>query len=225
VKIAFGDGIGFGNNPSYTSSTGSVVEAIVLADLGREDEWFTGESCIVESFQAGSNIIVVSADVVDRLVNVSINSVLVEPSGYSHIPGKPWISFREPFATGDLLEINYIYSPYPDMVITNWDSNKGNYIFYNTDGGLSAEEFIPPASGPLVWPNPSSGNFEIKFPATSRAVEFCIVDATGRELVPKSHSNPGQILQIDASAWPNGVYLLDCLENGSRWQEKLVKLP
>ena len=31
-------------------------------------------------------------------------------------------------------------SNYPDMVITNWDSNKGDYIFYNTESSVGVEE-------------------------------------------------------------------------------------
>jgi hypothetical protein len=225
VKIAYGDGSGFENTSSYTSSTGSVVEAIVLADLGREDEWFTPESFIVEAEQAGSNVIILSADLVDRVVNIFINSVLLEPAHYSHIPGKPWISFREPLAAGDLVGINYIYSPYPDMVITNWDSNKGNYIFYNTDGGLQLEESDPSDSGLEVAPNPSSGFFELRFPNHPKLLEIIIMDATGRVIHREISSAPGRIVSINASGWPHGLYFLECLSHGNKWMEKLVKVP
>jgi hypothetical protein len=31
----------------------------------------------------------------------------------------------------NIVSIEYIYSAQPDMIVSNWDSDKGNYIFNN----------------------------------------------------------------------------------------------
>ncbi|MFP4470289.1 MAG: FG-GAP repeat domain-containing protein, partial [Bacteroidales bacterium] len=131
VEIIEGTGTSFENSTAYTSSTSSVVEAIQLADLGKES--------IVPLFDTITDVpdqskaIRLKAQTTERIINIYKNGNLLDPGSYCHVPNKNWISFAEPLSPWDTLIVEYEHSADPDMVITNWDSSKGNYIFYNTN--------------------------------------------------------------------------------------------
>jgi len=159
VKIALGDGAGFEMEPSYTSSTGSVVETIQLSDLDRVDEEQFQETFNMTSGQAGTNVIILPRQVVEGIAGIYRNGLPVNPKTFKHIPGKPWIIFTNPLQPGEEVVVNYLASPYPDMVVTNWDSNKGNYIFYNTESSVGVEEQGGMEAwghgGMEIWPVPA----------------------------------------------------------------------
>ncbi len=224
VKIAFGDGTGFQMDPPYTSATSSVVETILLADLGREDEWFTDESWVIGPDHDSTNIIILSGDVVDRIISVYINEEQVSPALYSHIPGKPWLAFHQPLFAGDVVAVNYIYSPYPDMVITNWDSNKGNYIFYNTDGGLGHRENLEKESALIIYPNPSAGYFNILAPNNSGIDGIAITDVDGHFIYYKKLHIPEHQIRVSCREWPSGMYFVEVDIAGRKWKSKLIRL-
>ena len=41
----------------------------------------------------------------------------------------------------DQISINYDYMLHGDIVITNWDSGKGNFIYYNTNNTVGISEY------------------------------------------------------------------------------------
>lgn len=60
------------------------------------------------------------------------NQMLVPGTDYTLAPGHNYVSFNEPLVLGDSIKIAYQWSPYPDLIYTNWNCEKGNYIYYNT---------------------------------------------------------------------------------------------
>jgi hypothetical protein len=222
VKIAFGTETGFETEPSYTSSTNSVVETILLGDLGREDEWYVGESILIEPAQAGTNVLVLSPEMIDRVVNVYKNGVTLSPSEYTHIHGKSWIAFRTPFQDDDFIEVGCIFSPFPDMVITNWDSNKGNYIFYNTEGGLGYEENNSSGKNCMISPNPASNDFQIKLPAAKSYTHIMVTDLQGRIMKTEEVHQADPFITVNSKAWPAGIYFVIILQDGESWSGKLI---
>ena len=159
VKIALGDGTGFEMNTSYTSNTNSVVEAILLADLDKVDVEVLQETFQVSSSQANTNMIVLEKQVLEGILEVWRNGEIVPAQNYKHVPGKPWVIFSDPLQTAESVEVSYYFSPYPDMAVTNWDSNKGDYIFYNTESSVGTEEHGDMGAwkpcGLKVWPVPA----------------------------------------------------------------------
>jgi hypothetical protein len=144
---------------SYTSNTSSVVEAILLADLDKVDMEVLQETFQIVADQNNTNMIVLEKPIVEGILEISRNGEIIPGQQYKHVPGKPWVIFSDPLQTDESVEVDYFYSPYPDMVVTNWDSNKGDYIFYNTESSVGVTEqggFEAWGHGGMeVWPVPA----------------------------------------------------------------------
>lgn len=206
VKVALGSGNGFELTTSYTSSTSSVVEAILLADLGRQDEILAEESFTIDENQHNSHLIILGNQVVEGISQVRLNENILLPGEYCHVPGKPWLSIGLPLQHGDLVEVDYLHSPFPDMVITNWDSNKGNYIFYNTEGGTTGvNEQMKHSSSLTIFPNPVVNllNLNIQGPSGPAFIE--ILNIEGKVMLSTKEYHADKIV-IDVSALKAGVY-------------------
>jgi hypothetical protein len=131
MKIALKDGAGFQMNPSYTSSTSSVVEAILMADLDKEIIIQTQEVFQIE--QNNISVIYLEKQIIENIISIEKNGVILNYDEYSSVSNRNWISFNENLITNDEIIVNYEFSNDGDIVISNWDGSKGNYIFYNTN--------------------------------------------------------------------------------------------
>ncbi len=134
----------------YTSNTSSVVEAIELSDLDKSH-------MITESFNYSNAfdypVSVITLPTANTESILSVKNESNEDLAYSYVEGEDWITLHENLPPGSSAEIEYQMSLYPDMAITNWDSNIGNYVFYNTfdDTGIS---FTGTSEEHHVYPNP-----------------------------------------------------------------------
>lgn len=131
VKIALGYPDGdFETETSFTSSTNSVVEAIQMADLNRDSIQIATE--IFQGSQLNGPVVYLQKQLVENILSVKVNGEVLDDSVYCFVANKNWVSIGHALQPEDTLTIEYEYSDYCDLVVSNWDSNKGNYIFYNT---------------------------------------------------------------------------------------------
>ena len=135
MKIALKDGNGFQMNPSYTSSTSSVVEAILMADLDKEIIIQVQEVFQIE--QENISVIYLEKQIIENIISIKKNGITLNYNEYTTVSNRNWISFNENLTANDEIIVNYEYSNDGDIVITNWDGAKGNYIFYNTNESTS----------------------------------------------------------------------------------------
>ena len=164
VKIALGDEDGdFEINPSYTSSTSSVVEAIQMADLDRDDIMEKTETFYWDGTKGP--VIYLEKQLVENILSVKINGETVNDTSYCYVPNKNWVSLGSNLSPGDTIEVNYEFSNDCDMVISNWDSGKGNYIFYNTliTGINTPKEKNDEEISLRISPNPVKENLNISY--------------------------------------------------------------
>jgi len=131
MKIALKEGTGFQMNPSYTSSTNSVVEAILMADLDKEI--IINKQEVFQIEQENISVIYLEKQIIENIVSVIKNGISLNYNEFTSVSNRNWISFNENLNSGDEVIVNYEFSNDGDIVITNWDSGKGNYIFYNTN--------------------------------------------------------------------------------------------
>jgi hypothetical protein len=189
-----------------------VVEAILMSDLGGESFLEESEIITISSSMEGRNLVILGQQIVEELIAVRRNGNLLSDQDFSWIPGKSWLAFSEVFVTGDQFEIEYKYSPHPDMVITNWDSGKGNYIFYNTNIPIGINEDNLTSKDRLinrVWPVPAKDHINIEI--TKGASSVSLIDAYGKNI---GHVN-GKILnteegvvRISTEGLPRGIYVI-----------------
>ena len=122
-------------------------------------------------------------------------------------------------------------------LIANWKMDEGSGTTLNDATGnfpaiikpgvswfqLDGETGIPDASQPLhatFYPNPASDVVLIENQKDS-TTEFSIYDLTGR-IIQNGTLQPGEVKQLNVSALPKGVYILNFNNKGFAHTEKLI---
>lgn len=176
---------------------------------------------------------------------IKVNSIPISLADYTYDPLTGWISLKDAPASGtDNIEISYQYARYPDLGVTNWTRNVGNYLFTNTIVGIEEQVAQVPSQkiNLFVYPNPFSNNLTIKFqiPGTvnnstiwdmQSEISPRVYDATGR-LIKTFNLGPGILHQGSTLVWdgtdnynkklPCGVYIIQVRIGNIQVQEKVV---
>ncbi len=211
LNIALGDENGFEISPSYTSATSSVVEAIQMADLNRDG--IVSYTFTQTTEQAGKSVFYLDHQLIENILTVKINDRNIDPAFFTYVPNKNWISFKDPLRTGDELYIEYEYSEKADMVITNWDSQKGNYIFYNQEIS-GKEDHVYHDQEPFVKlsPNPVTEYLNIQVRAVDRSeITVKIFPLSGKQVLFADQFTIDEgtnRMQINLNKLAAGPYLL-----------------
>jgi len=154
---------GYSAEPAWKSNTNSVIEAFALADLRHKSLKQISQGIIPFSGTIFKTLYQVGYEnnPPQQILSVKINGVpLTHGVDYITAPGASWISCPacSPLRTTDVLEILFSYSDRNDLVVSNWDPNIGNFLFYNQFAVPPVERV--PAASPFavsVYPNPASG--------------------------------------------------------------------
>jgi hypothetical protein len=208
VKVALGHPDGFEMISSYTSSTGSVVETIQMTDLGRESVQDKVAIIIIEPEEDGIHTLVLSDQVVENILSVSINGVDLDISQYCTVPNKNWVSIGQELQAQDVVVVQYQYSPHPDMVVTNWDNNIGNYIFYNTNPPVGIPEQAGSPRKLSVFPNPARDVINLQISGPLPGTRIMISDPAGRIITDCSIIPGTADYRIDISSLGSGIYFI-----------------
>jgi hypothetical protein len=227
VKIHLAQNSVFETIPAYTSSTNSVVEAIQVADLDRDGINVTSEQIIISGNDKSTFYL--QKQLVENILSVQLNGKTVNQSFWCSVPNKNWISFNDNIKTGDVLIVEYEYSDDGDMVITNWDSNIGNYIFYYDEStGISANQPVPGDLSVQITPNPVSDKVTLILSHPfAGSTQIKITDLEGRQVIflQRVHLNKGyNTCEIPVTGLPAGVYRVVVSAGNSREIRKLVKM-
>ncbi|MFH1419317.1 MAG: VCBS repeat-containing protein [Planctomycetota bacterium] len=126
TRVFFNQGSGFGASAGWSSSVTSVVEKIVFGDIDKN-----GLRTVVEAFppDGGRRLFHLAQQPVQCVVGVSRDGVALLPSEYVCNHEHGWVSVG--MAPLLQLELTYTCSSRLDMAVTNWDSSKGNYVYYS----------------------------------------------------------------------------------------------
>ncbi|KYK21408.1 hypothetical protein AYK24_09125 [Thermoplasmatales archaeon SG8-52-4] len=135
TNIFLNDGTGLPNNPSWTSGGTSVVEKIVFGDVGPE----LIEKTYTKTFAADGNrrLFYLPHQNIQRIDSVSLDGVALDSSEYTYSREHTWITVST--APTESVEVTYVYSRSLDMVVSNWDPDIGNYLYYNQ----ISQEIVP----------------------------------------------------------------------------------
>ena len=101
-----------------------------MADLDRDDILVNTETFYWDGTKGP--VIYLEKQLVENILSININGEEINDTSCCYVPNKNWISFATVLEPGDTIEVEYEYSNDCDIVISNWDSDIGNYIFYNT---------------------------------------------------------------------------------------------
>ena len=215
VNIALYQGFGFEMNPSFTSSTGSVVEAIATADLSKNS---VHNKIWHYTFNYHSNIFYIKDYDVESVDSVQHENNVLPDSAWTYIPGKNWILLKERYSAGQHLFAYYKASDHRDMVVTNWDQGKGNYIFYNQNTPVASEGHSEIAKTD-IYPNPARNSLSVR--SKKPLSQVSVYDITGRA-IKVIDAYPKSNIEIDLHNLPDGCYFLTGIAEEEIFYKKFV---
>ncbi len=130
VEIYLGDGVTFADKPAYVSKTSSVLEILAVADL-RNKALRTRVEKLTPPEGASWTVLTLHRQNIENILEVKIDGRKLSPREYATVPGKNIVYLGQRLETGHTAEVTYQDSPVLDLGATNWDCNKGDYIFYS----------------------------------------------------------------------------------------------
>jgi len=200
----------FNTNPDYTSTSSSVVEAIVCGDVYKDALHEVQESFISDGTQ---KLFYLPRTPLQQLKKVIVGADTLLYHDYCYDLECGWISLKNQPDSGINVTFEADISWDLDMGITNWDQNKGNYLFYNNSNPVFVEnEKTLPANYVLYqnYPNPFNPNTMIRWEIPEAGnVTLKIYDVLGNEIVTLINEvkQAGSYeLEFDATALPSGIY-------------------
>jgi hypothetical protein len=115
--------------PSWTSLTSSVIEAMVWGDVDRD-----GLRVTVNETHEGDGVkkvFYVDHAPVHTIMAVRVGNTLVPPAEYCYDLACGWLSLSFAPDAGEEVGVTYRHTTSPDLGISNWDSDEGNYTFFH----------------------------------------------------------------------------------------------
>jgi len=217
-------------NPVWTSGTASVIEAFELRDVDQDGSLACSDT--IDISVDSIHVVYLKNSAVEKINLVSLNGQPQLPGiDYCTVPGRQWLSFKSPLLSGDQLIIEYNNSIDRDLAVTNWDSNIGNYIFYNQSNpptGFADQPTISLNKFELFqnYPNPFNPVTNIRFQINNAGfVSLRVYDVTGstvETLVAGNLTAGSYEYQWNASEFANGVYLYKITAGSSQEVKKMV---
>ncbi|BBD06778.1 FG-GAP repeat domain-containing protein [Desulfovibrio ferrophilus] len=146
LLVYTGDDAMVSATPQWESDSVSVIEHISASDLNGKDtfyatttfevtqdwindHWLPGQS------QVGMHVVYLPHQLVADVFSITKNGqALTARTDYTVVPGRNYVSFNVPLQLNDKVVIAYFSPLNPDLIYTNWNCEKGNYIYYNTNG-------------------------------------------------------------------------------------------
>jgi hypothetical protein len=163
VRIYINNNGTFSATPQYTSTSTSVVEVIVMGDIDKDATYDLQEVFISDGMK---KLFYMPRTPLQSLSRVIVDTDTLLYSQYCFDLENGWISLATQPDSGAVISVEVSVSWDLDMGITNWDNNKGNYLFLNTSNPVftDAEETIP--AGFVLYqnyPNPFNPSTNIRF--------------------------------------------------------------
>jgi len=118
----------FGSSQDWRSARTSVIEKIVF---GQVDPPCGVRRFGTKVFQGNGErqLFHLPHQPVDAIVSVRLDGIELDPSYYTFHREQAWITVFAPPERS--LVVKYEFTPLPDMAVSNWDSDDGNYLYYN----------------------------------------------------------------------------------------------
>ncbi|MDT8393542.1 MAG: T9SS type A sorting domain-containing protein [Bacteroidales bacterium] len=206
--------------PAYTAGETSVVETILMSDLGKFN--YEPGSKTIKSL-AEKSVIYLDQQIIERVNAVYVNGAQLARSEYCYVELKNWVSFKNNIMPGNVVTIEYDYMVNGDIVISNWDPGRGNFIYYNTNNpvGISEQElFTKPFRITALYPQPAENQLNISLSMKGAGmIDAHIYDISGKLLESRRLYGKGAYA-IDISHLQGGVYILQISDGNILAREK-----
>ncbi len=128
TRLFYNNGAGLPAQPSWNSQVSSVVEKIVFGDVNPTAHTVKPFKNVFPA-SGSRRLFHLSRRQLQAVESVILDGQALTPSQYMLNRERGWITVYA--APTKALEVRFTYSISLDMAITNWDSSKGNYLYYN----------------------------------------------------------------------------------------------
>ena len=222
ITILEGDCGFWDPTPAYVSDETSVVEAIMMSDLGKFN--YQTESKTIKSLIEQA-VIYLDQQIIERITGVYVNGMQLDPSQYCYVEMKNWLAFQSNIMPGNVVTIEYEYMKDGDIVISNWDPGKGNFIYYNNNNPVGISEKTYNSNVLRITslsPQPAYDHLTISYINNkSERIELLIHDMSGRNMGLWSFDG-NESHRIDVSHLPHGMYTLSITDGISSFRQKVI---
>lgn len=113
----------------YYSEETSVIEKIVFGDIGPD---LTNQDLVTITVTPSTqkNLFYLPHQPIQYIEEISCDGVILSEDEYTFSREHGWVTINKEQV--NTVEINYYYSKSLDMIYTNWDANKGNFLYYHS---------------------------------------------------------------------------------------------
>lgn len=137
LEIYQGNGVTFDEKPVFTSdkSSWSVAEILAVSDLDNDALVSSTDHFVTDNRISGPEnkrkVLTLKRQNIQSVQHVTVNgSVLKEGEDYLFVPGQNLVYLNEGVSLNIPVSVSYQWSEELDLGVTNWDCDRGNYIFY-----------------------------------------------------------------------------------------------
>jgi hypothetical protein len=118
----------FSNESDWVSDTKSVVEAITFADMNKDGIIVEEELIKADN---GKSVFYLKHIPFENINNIVVNGSEITIKDYCYDRELGWVSINKNLVKSESsISVKYAYSTKLDIVVSNWDDNQGNFIFY-----------------------------------------------------------------------------------------------
>lgn len=211
LRIYMNDNGAFSSQPQLTSNTNSVVEAIVCGDLTNKEIKEVDEIFICSGTR---KLFYLANPPLQEILSVIVDSDTLGFDEFCYQLESGWISLANQPDSGAIVTVKKVITNHFDMGITNWDTDIGNYIFYNLREPSSVFVSNPGTDDFLLgqnYPNPFNPVTVIDYSLPSNSfVTLKVYDILGKEvitLVNKNQEAGGYKVEFNGTNLPSGLYI------------------
>ena len=194
VRIYENSGGGLSSSPAWTSSSSSVIENFFWGDV--DNDGLRSDGYSVATGDGARTLYRLGRAPIRRIDEVRFDGVPQPANAYVAHNANGWISTAGPAPAGTQVEIDYTYSQDLDLGVSNWDSNKGNYIFNNHVALSGLPELASALLDFQLRPNPVVTSTMFRYRGEGAATaSLAIYDVRGRQ-VRRLHEG-----RLDGGLW------------------------
>ncbi|OYT28984.1 hypothetical protein B6U98_03490, partial [Thermoplasmatales archaeon ex4572_165] len=130
LLIFYNQGSGFSDNPQWNSEVSSVIEKILFGDIGPTLE---KQKLMKKTYSNSEHkqLFYLPHQPIQYISKISCDGVELNDDEYTFSREHGWFSIcKEEINT---IDVEYYYSKSLDMIYSNWDPGKGNFLYYNNN--------------------------------------------------------------------------------------------